>query len=91
MENEKMENKKIEEGEMENIAGGYDLAGMISLDKEEQDILREAGYIEGSKEDEDERISLSKLKKAMELLKKKGKTHTDNTPFCSGDTIMLVE
>lgn len=76
MEKEKLENQKIKEGEMEKVAGGYDAIGMIYLDKEEQDILKEAGYIEGHEEQKDH-ISLPKLEKAIELLKKKGKNHKD--------------
>ena len=81
MENEKLENQKIDEGKMENVAGGYErervpfiqITDKLLLNEDEESILSKAGYIEQEKDSGREYISRSKLKAATELLNKKGK------------------
>ena len=51
MENKKLENKKIDESELENVAGGYNtikiplLGSILMLNQEEYNKVEQANYI----------------------------------------------
>ena len=80
MENEKLENQKIDENELGKVTGGYALQpfpclggiGFVTLNKEEQEILKKSGYLEHFEDTGEKFISSSKFEKAMRLLNKKG-------------------
>ncbi len=89
MGNEKLENQKIDEGKMENVAGGYAPSGSITpygsltvdslkLSKKEYEMLEKADCITRSeiKGENFEYISRSKLEKALNILNKKSKCNT---------------
>ena len=85
MENEKLENQKIDENKMEDVAGGYDtnffpfpdgsfLLEKLELNDDEYNKISKKGYVKHmTVAGEDvEFISKVKLKKVLELLNKDG-------------------
>ena len=91
MENEKLENQKIDENKMEDVAGGYDtnffpfpdgsfLLEKLELNDDEYNKISKKGYVKHmTVAGEDvEYISKVKLKKVLELLNKDGEM--DNPP-----------
>ena len=86
MENEKLENQRIDESKMENVAGGYEMNTFpsiltndlllegLSVDDKEYSKLDKKGYIKHTEisGEEVEYVSKSELKKALKLLNKDG-------------------
>lgn len=101
MENEKLENQKIDESELENVAGGYDVYKLpfsskptgIVLNKKEFDMLDDANYIIYSKNGT-RHINKSDYEKALKILDKAGtatvdNSHDDDNQGCSNEFIFI--
>lgn len=86
MENKKMENQKIDENKIENVAGGYDMNAFpfiftndmllegLSVNDNEYGKLDKKGYIKHMQlsGEEVDYVSKSELKKVLKLLNKDG-------------------
>ena len=84
MENKKLEDHKIDEGELENVAGGYNTikvpfrGSILMLNQEEYNTVKQANYINHLK-DGSRYIKKSDYEKIQDLLKKSDKTNEANS------------